>query len=268
MSVLLDFKGGVAFVTGGVSGLGLATSRRFLKEGINVFAVDLNEEKGQAFLEAAAKEFPSAKADFAVVDVTNEAAVEEAFNKAGKLGPLRIVVNCAGMAMPGRTLSPNNKPLGLAQFNKVLSINLIGTFNVSRIGASRIASSKPVSAEGDKGVIVNVASVAAFEGQIGQVAYSAAKAGVVGMTLPMARDLARVGIRVCTIAPGIIDTPMFGAAPQEMKNGLASEVVFPQRLGNPEEFANLAYTIVQTAYLNGETIRIDGGIRMQPKSKV
>jgi len=261
-------KGAVALVTGGVSGLGLATSNRLLKEGVNVFAIDMNEEKGKNFVAESKKTYPNAKVDFMVCDVTKEDQVKEAVNRASQLGHLRIIVNCAGMGLPGRILTAKGKPLPLNQFQMVLNINLVGTFNVARLGAEKIAQAPPLSADNDRGVIVNVASVAAYEGQIGQCAYSAAKGGVVAMTLPMARDLSSVGIRVCTIAPGIIDTPMFGAASDEMKKGLAAEVLFPKRLGQPEEFANVAWTIIQTAYLNGETIRMDGGIRMTPKSRL
>jgi NAD(P)-dependent dehydrogenase (short-subunit alcohol dehydrogenase family) len=196
--------------------------------------------------------------------VTEPAQIEAAIAQASSLGPLRVVVSCAGVGWAARTLDKTGKPHDLDLFKTVVGINLVGTFNVLRLGASAIAKTDPLE-HGERGVIVNTASVAAYDGQIGQIAYASSKAGVVGMTLPAARDLAPVGIRVVTIAPGIFDTPMLGALPEEKRAALATDVVFPKRLGNPDEYGAMVVAIAENGYLNGESIRLDGSLRMPPK---
>jgi NAD(P)-dependent dehydrogenase (short-subunit alcohol dehydrogenase family) len=245
-----------AIVTGGASGLGGATAKALAAQGAKVFALDLApsiEKAGQVdgitYVEA---------------DVTNPEQVQAAVDQAAGAGaPLRIVVNCAGVGWAGRILSKNG-PHDLELFRKVLEVNLLGTFNVMRLAADAVAKTDPLE-DGARGVVVNTASVAAFDGQIGQIAYSASKGGVAGMTLPAARDLAKHGIRVMTIAPGIIDTPMLAGVGDEFRAGLAAGVPFPQRLGRPDEYAQLAVDIVEHDYLNGEVIRLDGSLRMAPR---
>ncbi len=246
-----------AIVTGGASGLGAATARRLAAGGARVVVVDRDEDKGKAL--AAELEGGS----FAQADVTDPAQVQAALEAAGQLAPLRVAVSCAGVGWASRTLNKQGEPHALDLFETVIRINLIGTFNVLRLAAAAMAKNDPV--DGERGVIVNTASVAAFEGQVGQIAYASSKAGVVGMTLPAARDLAPVGIRVCTIAPGIFDTPMLGTLPEEVRQALAANVVFPKRLGDPAEYANAVAFAVNAGYLNGEVIRLDGALRMQPK---
>jgi NAD(P)-dependent dehydrogenase (short-subunit alcohol dehydrogenase family) len=253
----LSGQGTVALVTGGASGLGSATARGLTRAGAKLVIVDRDEAKGQALAAELGAKYVKA-------DVTDVAQVEGAVGEAQKLGPLRVAVSCAGVGWAARTLDKTGKPHDLGLFQTVIGINLIGTFNVLRIAASAIAKTDPLD-DGERGVIVNTASVAAFDGQIGQIAYAASKAGVVGMTLPAARDLAPVGIRVVTIAPGIFDTPMLGALPEDKRAALASDVVFPKRLGNPEEYGALVAAIVENGYLNGEVIRLDGALRMPPK---
>ena len=253
----MDMTNTVALVTGGASGLGLATARELSGRGAKVVIVDLPSSAG----EAAAKETPG-EAVFAPADVTSEAEVAAAVQAAVALGPLRVVVNCAGIGAAVRTLSKRG-PFPLAQFTKVITVNLIGTFNVIRLAAEQIAQTDPVGEE--RGVIVNTASVAAFDGQIGQAAYSASKGGIVGMTLPIARDLAGVKIRVVTIAPGLFRTPMFATLPEEAVASLEAQVPHPSRLGDPTEFAALVAHVVENPMLNGETIRLDGAIRMAPR---
>ncbi len=253
----MKLTGTVALVTGGASGLGAATVRRFVADGAKVVIVDRDEAAGQLL----AKELGAV---FAQADITDAAQVDFAIAQAATLGPLRVVVGCAGVGWAARTLDKTGAPHDLDLFKTVVSINLIGTFNVLRLGAAAIAKSDPLD-HGERGVIVNTASVAAYEGQIGQIAYAASKAGVVGMTLPAARDLAPVGIRVVTIAPGIMDTPMLGTLPPDKREALARDVVFPKRLGAPADYAELVATIVGAGYLNGETIRLDGALRMPPK---
>ena len=250
----MEIRHAVAVVTGGASGLGLATTKRLLDAGAQVVVLDIRGKEAVAEL--------SERAVFAETDVTDEAAVTAALDTAESLGPIRIVVNCAGTGNAIKTLGKDG-PFPLDLFKKVVEINLIGTFNVIRLGAERIAKTEPI--DGERGVIVNTASVAAFDGQIGQLAYSASKGGVVGMTLPAARDLAVSGIRVCTIAPGLMDTPLLGMLPDAAKESLGASVVFPRRLGSADEFAKMALHIVENDYLNGETIRLDGAIRMAPK---
>jgi NAD(P)-dependent dehydrogenase (short-subunit alcohol dehydrogenase family) len=244
----------VAVVTGGASGLGLATAEALLAEGAQVVVIDLKGEDVVSGL--------GDRARFATADVTDPAAVTAALDLADSLGPVRIVVNCAGTGDAIRVLSKKGVyPLEL--FSRVININLIGTFNVLRLGAERIAKSELLGEE--RGVVINTASVAAFDGQVGQAAYSASKGGVVGMTLPIARDLADKAIRVVTIAPGLFDTPLLASLPEEAKTSLGAQVPHPSRLGRPQEYGQLAVHIVENAMLNGEVIRLDGDIRMAPR---
>lgn len=245
-----------ALVTGGASGLGAATAAALAAEGASVFALDLGpaiakapEVKGVTYVEA---------------DVTDAESVRAAVATAAGSGvPLRTVVNCAGIGPSARILGRNGVH-DLAMYAKVIEINLIGTFIVLALAAEKMAETEP-DGDGQRGVVVNTASVAAFDGQIGQVAYSSSKGGIVGLTLPAARDLARHGIRVCTIAPGIVDTPLLATVSDEFRAGLAAGVPFPKRLARPEEFAQLALAIVAHDYLNGEVIRMDGALRMAPQ---
>jgi len=255
----MKLEGSVALVTGGASGLGAATARRLAAGGARVVIADRDEARGAAL----AAEL-GAGAVFAKMDVTDPAQVESALAAAAGLGTLRVAVSCAGVGWAARTLDRTGKPHDLGLFATVIGVNLIGTFNVLRLAAAAIAKAEPL-ANGERGVIINTASVAAFDGQIGQIAYAASKAGVVGMTLPAARDLAPAGIRVVTIAPGIFDTPMLGALPEDKRAALAADVVFPKRLGSPDDYGALVAAIVDNGYLNGETIRLDGALRMPPK---
>ncbi len=247
----------VALVTGGASGLGLATARRLVEQGASVVLLDLPSSPG----EKAAAELGE-RAVFAPGDVTAEGDVASALDTASGLGELRVLVNCAGVGTPGRVLGKNG-PLPLAEFTRVVTVNLIGTFNVVRLATERMAVNEP--RDGDRGVVVCTASVAAFDGQIGQAAYSASKGGVVGMTLPLARDLASRQIRVMTIAPGIFQTPMLAGLPAEAQASLGTQVPHPSRLGQPAEYAALVAHIIDNPMLNGETIRLDGAIRMAPR---
>jgi NAD(P)-dependent dehydrogenase (short-subunit alcohol dehydrogenase family) len=250
----VDIKDAVAIVTGGASGLGLATTKRLLDRGAHVVVLDIKGEDVATGL--------GDRVRFAAADVTNADAVTAALDIADGMGPLRVVVNCAGTGDAIRVLSRKGVyPLDL--FARVININLVGTFNVLRLGAERIAKTDLVGEE--RGVIINTASVAAFDGQIGQAAYSASKGGVVGMTLPIARDLADKAIRVMTIAPGLFDTPLLAGMPEEAKNSLGAQVPHPARLGDPDEFGALAVHIVENPMLNGEVIRLDGAIRMAPR---
>jgi NAD(P)-dependent dehydrogenase (short-subunit alcohol dehydrogenase family) len=255
----MKLDGAVALVTGGASGLGAATVRRLVAGGARAVIVDRDEAKGQAL----AAELDG-RAVYAKADVADAAQIEAAVATASSLGPLRVAVSCAGVGWAARTLDKTGKPHDLELFRTVVTINLIGTFNVLRTAASAMSKTDPVDG-GERGVIVNTASVAAYDGQIGQIAYAASKAGVVGLTLPAARDLAPSGIRVCTIAPGIFDTPMLAALPEDKRAALAVDVVSPKRLGNPAEYGELVAAIVANGYLNGETIRLDGALRMPPK---
>jgi NAD(P)-dependent dehydrogenase (short-subunit alcohol dehydrogenase family) len=250
----VEIKDAVAVVTGGASGLGLATTKRLLDKGASVVVIDLRGEEAVAALGDRAK--------FVETNVTDEAAVGKALDVAESMGPLRINVNCAGIGNAAKTLSKDG-PFPLNAFKKVVEVNLIGTFNVLRLSAERIARNEPLGEE--RGVIINTASVAAFEGQIGQAAYSASKGGVVGMTLPIARDLSREFIRVVTIAPGLFKTPLLGSLPEEAQQSLGKQVPHPVRLGDPDEYGALAVHIIENPMLNGEVIRLDGAIRMAPR---
>lgn len=255
----MELKNQVALVTGGASGLGEACVRRFVAQGARVVILDRDADKGQAL----ADELGGATR-FAQADVTSEADVQAAIQAAEEaFGGVHINVNCAGVGWAERTVGKAG-PHSLELFETVIKINLIGTFNVIRLAAARMSANEP-NAEGERGVIVNTASVAAFDGQIGQAAYSASKGGIVGLTLPVARDLSRSGIRVVTIAPGLFDTPLMGALPEEARQSLGAQVPFPSRLGRPAEFAQLAQAIIENPMLNGEVIRLDGALRMQPK---
>jgi NAD(P)-dependent dehydrogenase (short-subunit alcohol dehydrogenase family) len=246
-----------ALVTGGASGMGEATARRLAAAGATVVIVDRDQAKG----EQVAAEL---EGRFAPADVTSEDDVTAAVALATSLAPLRTCIHCAGIGWAERTLNRAGDPHSLETFRKVLDINLVGTFNVLRLAASGMSGNDPDD-NGERGVIVNTASIAAFDGQIGQAAYSASKGGVVALTLTAARDLAAVGIRVCTVAPGLIDTPLLGGLPADTRDALAQSVLFPKRLGVPDDFASLALEIVRNHYLNGEVIRMDAGIRMPPK---
>lgn len=256
---MLDIKGASAIVTGGASGLGAATSRLLSKNGAKVCVVDLNEDLGNSI----ATEIGGT---FAKADVSNEEQVQAAVDAASALGPLRVLVNCAGLGSAGRTVNRDGTPFDLKNFEFVIRVNLIGSFNCLRLAASAMSKTEALEG-GERGAIVNTASVAAFDGQIGQCAYSASKGGVVGMTLPIARDLAAIGVRVNTIAPGLIDTPIYGQgeASEAFKANLGRNVLFPNRLGTSEEFATLALELITNSYMNAEVIRVDGGIRMPPK---
>jgi NAD(P)-dependent dehydrogenase (short-subunit alcohol dehydrogenase family) len=258
----VEVSGAVALITGGASGLGAATARRLHAAGASVVLMDLPGSKGEEF----AAELGD-RAVFAPADVTVEDQVQTAVDRAAALGPLRILVNCAGVGTPGKVLGRDGV-LPLEAFTKVVQINLIGTFNVIRLAAAAMATTEPVETEvggPERGVIINTASVAAFDGQIGQPAYAASKGGVAAMTLPLARELARSLIRVVTIAPGIFETPMMAGLPQQAQESLGHQVPHPSRLGRPAEYAELAAHIVANSMLNGETIRLDGAIRMAPK---
>ncbi len=256
----MDLNDKTAIITGGASGLGAATARRFAGLGANIAIFDLNDELGRAM----AGELGSG-ASYHNVNVTDEDSVAAAIAEVmGRTGAVHVCCNYAGIGTPGRTLGRDG-PLPLDYFKRVLDVNLIGTFNVLRLAAAEMIRHEPVTEDGCRGVIINTASIAAYEGQIGQAAYSASKGGVVGMTLPIARDLASMGIRVNTIVPGLINTPMMAGLPEPARESLAASVLFPKRLGEPDEIAKVAQAIVENDYINGECIRMDGGIRMQPK---
>ncbi len=253
----MQITGQGALITGGASGLGLATARRLSAAGARVAIIDLPTSAGEEI----AAELGGL---FLPADVTSSEQIAVAVASAHTVAPLRIVVNCAGIAPPAKVLDRDGTPADLDAFERIVRINLVGTFNVISQAAAVIAQTEPTEG-GDRGVIVNTASVAAFDGQIGQPAYSASKGGVHAMTLPIARELARHGIRVCTIAPGIMETPMLAGLPQAAQDSLGQQVPYPSRLGRPDEYAALVEHIVTNGYLNGETIRLDGAIRMAPK---
>jgi NAD(P)-dependent dehydrogenase (short-subunit alcohol dehydrogenase family) len=259
----MDLNGTSSIVTGGASGLGESTARLLAARGARVVVVDMNADKG----EAVAKDIGGV---FAQADVTNTEQVIAAIEAAKEMGPLRSLVTAAGIGMATRTIGRDGQyesAHGIELFQKVVGINLVGTFNCVRLAATAMSQTEPADDDGQRGSIVTVASVAAFDGQIGQVSYSASKGGVVGMTLPIARDLAVVGVRVNCIAPGLIDTPIYGSGPasEAFKNNLKRDVLFPDRLGTADEFASMAVELVTNDYLNAEVIRVDGGVRMQPK---
>jgi len=255
----MNIKDSVALVTGGASGLGAATVRRLVKAGAKAVIADLNEDKGGQLAELAGPHVV-----FAKTDVSDPASVQAAIDTAMAMGPLRIAVSCAGVGWAARTVDRHGNPHDLDLYKKVIGVNQIGTFNVLRLAAAAMMSLEP-NEGGERGVIINTASIAAYDGQIGQIAYAASKAAVVGMTLPAARDLGKAGIRVITIAPGVFDTPMMAMLPEQAKQALEQTVVFPQRLGSPSDYAALAVHIVENGYLNGEVIRLDGALRMAPK---
>lgn len=256
----MKLKDTVALVTGGASGLGEATVTRIVENGGYATIIDLNEEKGANLVEKLGAD----KVLYVKANVTSEEEVTSTINQTvEKFGALHVAVNCAGIGNGERVVGKNG-PHDLGRFTKVIEVNLIGTFNVIRLAAAQMTQNTP-NEEGERGVIINTASVAAFEGQIGQASYSASKGGIVGMTLPIARELAKFGIRNVTIAPGLIDTPLFGNLPEAARQALGATVPFPSRLGYPSEYAMLATSIVENPMLNGDTIRLDGGIRMQPK---
>ena len=253
----MQLAGNVALVTGGASGLGLATATELVAAGASVVLADLPSSPGPA-----AAETLGDAAVFVPTDVTQESSVQKAVDRAVGLGPLRVVVNCAGVGTPGRVLGRSG-PLPLDAFARVVTVNLVGTFNVVRLAVAAMAETVPV--DGERGVVVNTASAAAYDGQIGQAAYSASKGGVVGMTLPLARDLADRLIRVMTIAPGLFDTPMLQGLPEPARQSLAQQVPMPARLGDPAEYAALVRHVCENRMLNGEVIRLDGAIRMAPR---
>ncbi|MDX1504151.1 MAG: 3-hydroxyacyl-CoA dehydrogenase [Spongiibacter sp.] len=256
----MEIRNKVAVITGGASGMGRQIAELLVAQGAKVAIFDLNDAAGTA-LEASLGE----SLMFAKVDVTDEASVQAGVDKTiARFSAIHICVNCAGIATGSKTVGRDGAfPLEL--WNKTIAINLTGTFNVLRLCAVEMVKNEPVNDDGARGVIINTASIAAYEGQIGQAAYSASKGGIVGMTLPIARDLAPKGIRVNTIVPGLVDTPMFESLPKEVYEGLSKTVLFPQRLARPGEIAELARFIIESDYLNGECIRMDGGVRMQPK---
>jgi len=253
----VDVTGAVALVTGGASGLGLATTTALLEAGANVVILDLPTSAGDQI----AKDLGD-RVRFTPADVRNEAEVTAALDVTDAFGALRVCVNCAGTGNAFRTVGKHGA-FPLAEFTRIIDINLVGTFNVLRLAAERMLAHDPIGEE--RGVIINTASAAAFDGQIGQAAYTASKAGVAGMTLPIARDLSAVGVRVMTIAPGTMDTPMLAQLPEAARQALAAGIPFPKRLGAPEDYAALVEHIVSNGYLNGEVIRLDGALRMPPK---
>ncbi|GAA1764329.1 SDR family oxidoreductase [Streptomonospora arabica] len=248
-------------MSGGASGLGEATVKELASAGATVVVADLNAERGEAL----AKEVGGV---FVATDVSDESQVQAAVDAAVATGrPLRVAVSCAGIGWVNRTVTKEGTPHDLATYKKVIDVNLIGTFNVLRLSAAAMSATEPVNEDGERGAIVNTASVAGLEGQIGQIAYASSKGGVIGMTVPAARDLAAAGIRVNTIAPGILDTPIYGQGPEseEFKQRLAAPVPFPKRMGTPGEFGKLARALLENGYINAEVVRIDGGLRMPPK---
>jgi NAD(P)-dependent dehydrogenase (short-subunit alcohol dehydrogenase family) len=254
----MQIEGSSAIVVGGASGLGAATVRRLHAAGAAVTVADVNAEKGQALASELGLEFVAC-------DVREEAQVQAAVERAAAAeGGLRIAVCCAGTGWAQKVAGAKG-PHPLMPFETILQINLIGTFNVLRLAAAAMIPNEPLGDDGERGVCINTASIAAYDGQVGQIAYSASKGGIVGMTLPAARDLAQYGIRVCTIAPGLFDTPLLAALPEEARQKLGAGIPYPQRLGKPEEYAHLACHIVENVMLNGEVIRLDGALRMPPR---
>jgi len=254
-------KGAVSLVTGGASGLGKATVERLVQQGGRVIICDLPASKGNDV----AKELGSDKAVFVPIDVTSESDVQNALNVTkDKFGKLDNVISCAGIGVAFKTYNFNkNLPHKLEDFTRVITVNVVGTFNVARLAVGLMGQNEP-NENGQRGVVINTASIAGYEGQMGQAAYASSKAAIIGLTLPMARDLSLQGIRVCTIAPGLFETPLLSSLPDKVRNFLSKSIPFPQRLGNPTEFAMLVESIIQNPMLNGETIRLDGALRMQP----
>jgi NAD(P)-dependent dehydrogenase (short-subunit alcohol dehydrogenase family) len=262
----MELNGTSAIVSGGASGLGEATARTLAQAGARVILADINAERGKAIADQIGGRFASA-------DVSDEGSVQAAVDAAAddRGLPLRVAVSCAGIGWAARTVGRDGSPHDLGSFQRIIAINLIGTFNLMRIAAAAIARTEPADEDGQRGVIINTASVAGLEGQTGQIAYSASKGGIIGMTVPAARDLSVIGVRVVAIAPGIIDTPIYGGIAgsgrdaDEFKAKLAAPVVFPKRMGRPDEFGHLVRTLIENDYMNAEVIRFDGGIRFQPK---
>ena len=256
----MDLEGSSSIVTGGASGIGEASARQLAAAGSRVVVADLNEDRGQAV----ASELGGL---FVRCDVTSTDDADTAVAAASEMGPLRALVNSAGLGYAARTISRDNEPMDLERFEFVVRVNLIGSFNVLSRVAGAMAATEPLDEDGQRGAVVNMASAAAFDGQIGQASYSASKGGIVGMTLPIARDLAAVGVRVNTIAPGLIDTPIYGEGEQSdaFKAHLGQSVLFPKRLGSSEELAFMVMDLLTNPYMNGEVVRVDGGIRMPPK---
>jgi NAD(P)-dependent dehydrogenase (short-subunit alcohol dehydrogenase family) len=256
----MDLEGSSAIVTGGASGIGEASARQLAALGARVVIADLNEERGKTVASELGGLFVSC-------DVSSEDDGKVAVAAASELGPLRALVSSAGRGWAARTVDRNNEPASQSDFESIIRVNLLGSFNMLRLAAAAMARTEPVDEVGSKGAVVNVASVAAFDGQTGQAAYSASKGGIVGMTLPIARDLAATGVRVNTIAPGLIDTPIYGQGDQsdKFKEHLGQSVLFPKRLGTAEELAFMVVDLITNPYMNGETVRVDGGVRLPPK---
>jgi NAD(P)-dependent dehydrogenase (short-subunit alcohol dehydrogenase family) len=257
----MELNSTAAIVSGGASGLGEATARVLAAAGATVVVADLNEAGGKRVAD-------DIGGRFARTDVSDETSVQAAVDMAARIGPpLRVAVSCAGIGWAARTVGRDGTPHDLASYQKVITVNLIGTFNVMRIAAAAMAKTEPADDDAQRGVIINTASVAGIEGQTGQIAYAASKGGIIGMTLPAARDLGVIGVRVNTIAPGIIDTPIYGFSEnaEEFKAKLVAPVVFPRRMGRPDEFGHLVRVLIENDYINAEVVRFDGGIRFQPK---
>lgn len=255
----MDIQNAVALVTGGASGLGEATVRQLVAAGAKAVIVDLNDERGQALADELGDGVVYVQAN-----VASPEDIDAAVAAATELGELRIAVSCAGIGPAAKTVGRDGSPHDFDMYRKVIEVNLMGTFNVLSRSAAAMSSNEP-NADGERGVVVNTASIAAIEGQIGQVAYASSKGGVIGMTLPAARDLTSVGVRVMTIAPGIFDTPLLAGLPEKVREALAAGVPFPKLLGQPQQYASLVQSIVENAYLNGEVIRLDGALRMPPR---